>query len=67
MTTSQAADWSDENALAIALYLDGSDDPDRAASHPGARVVAYRCRYLRSGEAPQVRGRAAKRRRPHRR
>jgi len=27
MTT---ADWSDENALAIALYLDGSDDPDRA-------------------------------------
>jgi len=25
-----AADWSDENALAIALYLDGSDDPDRA-------------------------------------
>jgi len=25
------ADWSDPNALAIALYLDGSDDPDRAA------------------------------------
>ncbi len=25
-----AADWSDENALAIALYLDGSDDPDQA-------------------------------------
>jgi glycogen operon protein len=25
-----AADWSDENALAIALSLDGSDDPDRA-------------------------------------
>ena len=25
-----AADWSDQNALAIALYLDGSDDPDRA-------------------------------------
>ena len=24
-------DWSDESALAIALYLDGSDDPDRAA------------------------------------
>ena len=24
------ADWSDENALAIALYLDGSNDPDRA-------------------------------------
>ena len=24
------ADWSDENALAITLYLDGSDDPDRA-------------------------------------
>jgi isoamylase len=28
MTT---ADWADPNALAIALYLDGSDDPDRAA------------------------------------
>ena len=26
-----AANWSDPNALAIALYLDGSDDPDRAA------------------------------------
>jgi glycogen operon protein len=26
-----AASWSDPNALAIALYLDGSDDPDRAA------------------------------------
>jgi isoamylase len=25
------ADWSDANALAVALYLDGSDDPDRAA------------------------------------
>ncbi len=24
-------DWSDAGALAIALYLDGSDDPDRAA------------------------------------
>ncbi|MFZ0166043.1 MAG: glycogen debranching enzyme, partial [Trebonia sp.] len=24
------ADWVDHNALAIALYLDGSDDPDRA-------------------------------------
>ena len=24
-------DWSDASALAIALYLDGSDDPDRAA------------------------------------
>jgi glycogen operon protein len=24
-------DWADPNALAIALYLDGSDDPDRAA------------------------------------
>ena len=29
-TQMTAADWSDENALAIALYLDGSDDPDRA-------------------------------------
>ena len=28
MTT---ADWSDPNALALTLYLDGSDDPDRAA------------------------------------
>jgi glycogen operon protein len=26
-----AGDWSDDSALAIALYLDGSDDPDRAA------------------------------------
>jgi isoamylase len=26
-----ADNWSDPNALAIALYLDGSDDPDRAA------------------------------------
>jgi isoamylase len=26
-----ATDWSDASALAIALYLDGSDDPDRAA------------------------------------
>jgi isoamylase len=25
-----SADWSDAGALAIALYLDGSDDPDRA-------------------------------------
>ena len=25
-----AADWADQNALAIALYLDGSDDPDQA-------------------------------------
>jgi pullulanase/glycogen debranching enzyme len=24
-------DWSDASALAIALYLDGSNDPDRAA------------------------------------
>ena len=26
----EAGDWSDPNALAIALYLDGSDDPDQA-------------------------------------
>jgi isoamylase len=26
-----SADWSDGSALAVALYLDGSDDPDRAA------------------------------------
>jgi glycogen operon protein len=30
-TEMTAADWSDASALAIALYLDGSDDPDRAA------------------------------------
>ena len=24
-------DWSDHNALAVAIYLDGSDQPDRAA------------------------------------
>jgi isoamylase len=29
-TEMTAADWSDNNALAVALYLDGSDDPDRA-------------------------------------
>ena len=29
-TEMTGADWSDENALAIAFYLDGSDDPDRA-------------------------------------
>jgi len=30
-TEMTAADWSDEGARAIGLYLDGSDDPDRAA------------------------------------
>jgi isoamylase len=30
-TEMTAANWSDPSALAIALYLDGSDDPDRAA------------------------------------
>ncbi len=30
-TEMTGADWSDGSALAIALYLDGSDDPDRAA------------------------------------
>jgi isoamylase len=30
-TEMTAADWSDSSALAIGLYLDGSDDPDRAA------------------------------------
>jgi glycogen operon protein len=30
-TEMTAANWSDQSALAIALYLDGSDDPDRAA------------------------------------
>ena len=25
------ADWSDPSALAVAIYLDGSDEPDRAA------------------------------------
>jgi glycogen operon protein len=30
-TEMTGADWSDPSALAIALYLDGSDDPDRTA------------------------------------
>jgi isoamylase len=30
-TEMTAGDWSDEGARAIGLYLDGSDDPDRAA------------------------------------
>jgi glycogen operon protein len=30
-TEMTGADWSDKGALAIGLYLDGSDDPDRAA------------------------------------
>jgi isoamylase len=30
-TEMTGADWANESALAIALYLDGSDDPDRAA------------------------------------
>ena len=30
-TEMTAANWSDEGARAIGLYLDGSDDPDRAA------------------------------------
>ena len=30
-TYMEAGDWSDPNALAVALYLDGSDAPDRAA------------------------------------
>ena len=25
------ADWNDASALAVAIYLDGSDSPDRAA------------------------------------
>jgi isoamylase len=29
-TAMTAADWGDGSALALALYLDGSDDPDRA-------------------------------------
>jgi glycogen operon protein len=29
-TAMTGADWSDSTALAITLYLDGSDDPDRA-------------------------------------
>ena len=29
-TPMTGADWSDQIALAVALYLDGSDDPDRA-------------------------------------
>jgi glycogen operon protein len=30
-TEMTARDWADASALAVALYLDGSDDPDRAA------------------------------------
>jgi glycogen operon protein len=30
-TEMTGTDWADPNALAVALYLDGSDDPDRAA------------------------------------
>ena len=26
----EGADWADPNARALAIYLDGSDDPDRA-------------------------------------
>ncbi len=29
-TPMTGADWSDQSALAVAVYLDGSDDPDRA-------------------------------------
>jgi glycogen operon protein len=36
-TAMTAADWPGENALAIALYLDGSDDPDRAVD--GTRLL----------------------------
>jgi isoamylase len=31
-TPMDGGDWSDPNARAIAIYLDGSDDPDRAAN-----------------------------------
>ena len=31
-TEMNGGDWSDPSALAIALYLDGADDPDRAAN-----------------------------------
>jgi len=31
-TEMNGGDWSDPGALAIALYLDGADDPDRAAN-----------------------------------
>ena len=30
-TAMTGADWSDGSALAVAIYLDGSDEPDRAA------------------------------------
>jgi isoamylase len=30
-TPMNAGDWADPNALAVGIYLDGSDDPDRAA------------------------------------
>ena len=38
-TEMTAADWSDGSALAVALYLDGSDDPDRAAD--GTLLLDY--------------------------
>jgi isoamylase len=31
-TEMNGGDWSDPSALAVALYLDGADDPDRAAN-----------------------------------
>ena len=31
-TPMNSGDWADPNARAIAIYLDGSDDPDRAAN-----------------------------------
>ncbi len=30
-TAMTASDWSDRSALAVAIYLDGADEPDRAA------------------------------------
>ena len=30
-TAMTGTDWSDDSALAVAIYLDGSDEPDRAA------------------------------------
>ena len=62
------ADWADPNARAIAIYLDGSDDPDRAEdgmplidddfAGPGELLVgAPRLRGARNAPGRAVAGR----------
>ena len=63
-TPMTSADWADPNALAIAIYLDGSDDPDRADDgtpagrrrlpRPGQRLVGTP--RLRAARHPAGRG-----------